>query len=485
LAFVRAAALAARVLEVPAVSVHVVAPLSAENTVDLVVRPDGSTAAPDHGSNQVLAAEVPLESSGGARIGWLGVQDRATRRFTRKERRILGELGRIIADEVVLEGLAVRGPWLGRAPAPLENQDTQDVAAVAMAMRSMSDDDDPSAVRHALCQVALQLTGADSAMILDITGTNLRLVQSAFAGRRWRTAPTSVSDADSPAARAYRGGRTIVVPNERTTQLRSHDRARTWVEFTIWQPLAAGGRSTAAVVALAWQGPLTTAADRLVRLSALMAAEASIVLERADLLARLGEQARTDELTGLPNRRAVQEVLVREIQRAKRQGGPLCIGLLDLDFFKRFNDTHGHPAGDRLLAESATAWREALRAGSDTLGRYGGEEFLLVLPAPIDEALLTVERLRKLTRYSQTVSAGVAIWDGAESAEALVARSDIALYVAKAGGRDRTELASNLATAGESTNVPIGVFEHTPGPGGEPEPRSRESALASRRARPT
>jgi len=81
--------------------------------------------------------------------------------------------------------------------------------------------------------------------------------------------------------------------------------------------------------------------------------------------------ARTDALTGLPNRRAWDEELERELARAKRYGGRLCLAMIDLDHFKRFNDREGHQAGDRLLADSATAWREQLRP-SDLLARYGG-----------------------------------------------------------------------------------------------------------------
>jgi diguanylate cyclase (GGDEF)-like protein len=136
----------------------------------------------------------------------------------------------------------------------------------------------------------------------------------------------------------------------------------------------------------------------------------------------------------------------------------LCVGLLDLDLFKRFNDTHGHPAGDALLVEAASAWREVLRSGSDSLSRYGGEEFLVVLPAPPEQALATVERLRRLTPQHQTASAGIASWDGTETAQGLIARADIALYAAKARGRDRSEMAAAPATVQPPEKRLVGVF---------------------------
>lgn len=118
------------------------------------------------------------------------------------------------------------------------------------------------------------------------------------------------------------------------------------------------------------------------------------------------------------------------------------MGLLDLDHFKQFNDTRGHPAGDRLLAAAAATWRGALRGGTDILARYGGEEFVVVLPTAIDAAFETMERMRGATPDGQTVSVGLAVWHGHETPDQLLARADAALYMAKASGRDRIERAA-------------------------------------------
>jgi diguanylate cyclase (GGDEF)-like protein len=164
-------------------------------------------------------------------------------------------------------------------------------------------------------------------------------------------------------------------------------------------------------------------------------------VEREQLLARMEAMARTDELTGLLNRRAWDEELRREMERARRDGGRFSVALLDLDRFKQFNDAHGHPAGDDLLRQASTAWRVRVRL-VDTLGRYGGEEFALLLPgaAPAG-AQVIIDRLRGATPMDQTVSAGIAMWDGEETAEALVGRADRALYQAKRTGRDRCVIA--------------------------------------------
>ena len=162
-----------------------------------------------------------------------------------------------------------------------------------------------------------------------------------------------------------------------------------------------------------------------------------IASELEELLSRVEAIARTDELTGLANRRAWDEELRRELARAARGGHSLCVVLIDLDHFKRFNDEHGHQAGDALLRDAAIAWRMRIRV-TDFIARYGGEEFALLLPkCPPNEALAILERLRGATPEGQTCSAGVAYWGGEESPESLVGRADQALYEAKRAGRDR------------------------------------------------
>jgi diguanylate cyclase (GGDEF)-like protein/PAS domain S-box-containing protein len=164
--------------------------------------------------------------------------------------------------------------------------------------------------------------------------------------------------------------------------------------------------------------------------------------EREELLVRVEAMARTDELTGLANRRALDEELRRELARAKRTGNQLTVAMLDIDRFKAYNDRHGHPAGDELLREAATAWRMSMRE-TDFIARYGGEEFVVLLPAcPPADAPGILGRLRAATPAGQTVSGGIAVWDGSESAEALLERADRALYAAKRAGRDKLLAAS-------------------------------------------
>jgi diguanylate cyclase (GGDEF)-like protein len=152
---------------------------------------------------------------------------------------------------------------------------------------------------------------------------------------------------------------------------------------------------------------------------------------------KLGELVRRDDLTGLPNRRAWKDELPRALERARRAAEPVSVALLDLDYFKRFNDSYGHPAGDRLLKEAAAAWHDAIRS-VDTLARYGGEEFIVLLPrAGTQEAVLIIERMLKATPLGQSFSAGVATWDWTETSDELIGRADAILYAAKAAGRHR------------------------------------------------
>jgi diguanylate cyclase len=166
---------------------------------------------------------------------------------------------------------------------------------------------------------------------------------------------------------------------------------------------------------------------------------------------RIEELAELDDLTGSLNRRCIMRFLDDEIARTDRTSIPCSIALIDLDWFKRINDTYGHPTGDEVLRTFAITVFANIR-GVDRFGRYGGEEFLLVLPeTSLDVAVRLLDRLRSIvagldwSAFSPgmrvTVSAGVATLKAGESADTLLARADGALYRAKAQGRNRTSSA--------------------------------------------
>jgi diguanylate cyclase len=162
---------------------------------------------------------------------------------------------------------------------------------------------------------------------------------------------------------------------------------------------------------------------------------------------RIEELAELDELTGSLNRRSIMRTLNGEISRAHRSKAPCSIALIDLDWFKRINDTYGHPIGDEVLRTFAITVFANIR-DFDRFGRFGGEEFLLVLPdTPDDTAMRILERLREIiadldwSAFSPgmrvTVSAGVAMLRPDETPDTFLARADRALYAAKARGRNR------------------------------------------------
>jgi diguanylate cyclase (GGDEF)-like protein len=173
--------------------------------------------------------------------------------------------------------------------------------------------------------------------------------------------------------------------------------------------------------------------------AALLAHEAASVIVQADKIDQLTDLAQTDPLTGLPNRRAWDARLRHVVAEART----FTLAIIDLDHFKAFNDTHGHPAGDRLLVETSAAWLDQLRGG-DMLARIGGEEFcLLLLDCQAPDAREVIDRLRTCVTQGGTCAAGFATRISDEPAEEVMARADAALYEAKNSGRDRACLSSS------------------------------------------
>lgn len=463
-AFVRVTALAASLLSVPVALVrtgdrvdgpgapdgvdipgsivaHVDPSLLDATADDLTVFDDPKGAKATFGL--AFHASAAVTTTEGRHVGHFSIFDRAPRKMRAPEQRILDALASVAAEEIEVWLAATRARHRDRALAAHQQRIIDDADVLMAAMREVTSYEDPSAVRPAICRIAVSLSGADAAALYEIGDDDATLIPVATAGLPRVWPESDMSDSSLAPVRAFVGGKPVLV-EEAGVPGAPGRRGRAGLQF--WQPFAAGGSSGAAVVGLAWVSTRDISPVRLGRLMATLAAEAMRAIERADLLLRLEELARTDELTGLPNRRALNEALDRELQRARREGQPVCVGILDFDHFKRYNDALGHLAGDRLLADASTAWRDTLRGGTDVLARFGGEEFVVVLPTTMDVAFETLERMRGRTPDGQTVSVGLADWDRVETVDELLARADAALYAAKALGRNRIQRAGGGAS---------------------------------------
>ena len=182
--------------------------------------------------------------------------------------------------------------------------------------------------------------------------------------------------------------------------------------------------------------------------------QAAATINRANTYSTILQYATLDALTNLNNRRQFETRLGQEIAITKRQNNPLCAMMIDIDFFKKVNDTYGHAAGDEVLRTVASIIKQALRE-SDIPARYGGEEFAVLLPyTNLSEAKLVGERLRKTVESTPitinqdsddkkdinvTISMGLAEYDGNETGEILFERADKALYNAKKNGRNQVQ----------------------------------------------
>ena len=287
-----------------------------------------------------------------------------------------------------------------------EREQAREFAEVSELALSLDTDGDAPAL---LCDEARALTGADAVQLQERDDDG-RLAPEATSGE----APLVSADPTSVTRTASGVSASIAA-----------------------EPVRDGNRLLGLLV-FVWRDDSRRGGARDRRLAALVAHHAATVLTRAAHAERLDRLAYLDGLTGLPNRRSLDDHLPRELARAERESAPLAVAILDLDRFKAYNDQHGHPAGDRLLKRVAAGLAGCLRA-SDFCARYGGEEFALVMPScTAESARGAIDRMRTAMPAGQSFSAGVAEWDGLETIDALLKRADTALYAAKEGGRART-----------------------------------------------
>ncbi|WOF73631.1 GGDEF domain-containing protein [Parvibaculaceae bacterium PLY_AMNH_Bact1] len=186
----------------------------------------------------------------------------------------------------------------------------------------------------------------------------------------------------------------------------------------------------------------------------------SEVEELRSNLAQARSEALTDQLTGIANRKAFDEVLLSSIAEASQNGSEMCLAMADIDFFKKFNDTFGHQAGDQVLRLVGRCLSNNVK-GQDTPARYGGEEFAMILPnTALEDALKLSNHIRETVKSRElvkkstgenlgrvTMSLGVAQFAMGDTPQTMIARADAALYEAKEQGRNRVVAADSTAAA--------------------------------------
>jgi len=198
------------------------------------------------------------------------------------------------------------------------------------------------------------------------------------------------------------------------------------------------GASVKAVL-IAWSSNAHDFRGYEVQLLTVLANASAAAIVRAELITQLKAQAVTDELTRLPNRRGWHNHLDSAFARSRRNDTALSVVMLDLDGFKNINDELGHAAGDEVLRSLGSAWHLMLRE-TDLLGRLGGDEFAVILEATDETAAdEVVHRLEHASIGICEASAGIARWDGIESAEALMSRADANMYRNKVRRGDRNQ----------------------------------------------
>jgi diguanylate cyclase (GGDEF)-like protein len=284
-----------------------------------------------------------------------------------------------------------------------------------------------------VCQAAMSIGEASVAVLYEPLPGSEAMRSTAIVGLEVEEDIEIPADRPSAVRDALRSGRSILI----TENVAEHVGSRVLWQASgepasvLYEPLMRGTEPIGVLV-VGWSGAIDATAPQ-VTVVELLAHEAAAVIVRADALSELSDMAVTDPLTGLPNRRAWDT----RIGKALSKGERFTVAMFDLDRFKEYNDTYGHPAGDRLLKETAAMWRHQLRSG-DLLARIGGEEFaLLLLDCDTSRAVDVIERLRSAVCSDRTCSVGFAERRPDETAEAVMARADEALYEAKSTGRDR------------------------------------------------
>ncbi|MDQ6766812.1 MAG: diguanylate cyclase [Candidatus Eremiobacteraeota bacterium] len=271
--------------------------------------------------------------------------------------------------------------------------------------------------------------------------------------------------------RVIEGGKPVLVRNtEERDRLTSKKigEGPTTVQSIVAVPMNVGGRTIGAISTQSYEP--NSYDERHLKLLSAIAEQSAVAVQNAKLYERAKELAENDALTGLPHQRSLQERLAYELKRSRRSSSRLALLMMDIDKFKAFNDTYGHPVGDQVLREVAAVLRRVARE-TDVIGRYGGDEFCAILPdTDRDQAWRFAERLtaevskepfRIDERQSIPIrlSIGVAVYpDECEGRDDLIGVADASLYAAKRGEVQKAIKSDDIIAKLEGDLKPFGAF---------------------------
>jgi diguanylate cyclase (GGDEF)-like protein len=338
---------------------------------------------------------------------------------------------------------------------------------------------------HLLADTAARMLEADKVSVVVRTDAGLLQVRAIHWPLR--------QEEEGIAARVLNSGEPLLVADADTDpRLEAHRRPRYRTPSFLSVAVPSAGKRIA-VLNVADRQDHQPFSERDLELARLLARMTGMHLERHQFLERverLQKESVTDALTGLGNRRHFEQRVISEMGRAGRFGHSLSLIILDIDDFKYYNDSHGHPTGDTALRSVADSLLESVRAIDDVV-RYGGEEFAIILPqTPIELATVVAERVRRaITRLDLTgtgeqprgmfsVSVGVASHPrDARDENELINHADIALYMAKSEGKNRVVVFEPLTEDERRSHRRIPIRLHSVVRGHDEQGRFEEEAL--------
>jgi GGDEF domain-containing protein len=287
--------------------------------------------------------------------------------------------------------------------------------------------------RAAICEAAKDNARADHAVLLEPDANGRRLVTTAATDSGVEGTEVFLSDSNSHAVRAYEGAREQFQQQVEQSPLSSAHGAATDVASILWHPVP-GRESPMGVLGIAWKQSVKRVPETLPAVMEALAAEAAGVIERTTLLLRLETVVKVDDATGLPNERAWEEEVPRELSRARRQGTPLSVVLLDLGDFELSPEGELARQDRQLLRSAAEAWRGELGpsdflAHRDPPGRFG----VLFPDVGAEEAEAAALRLQEAAPEDHDCSVAVATWNGIELPAAFVDRAQVQIELSRAG----------------------------------------------------